>query len=173
MSLRKDLRSLLDGIIKNPGFVSLDSLKECIIEQKIEEHISSFSVHISPEELKIIFIRPRLFAILVLLEREKTIIALLADIQNNMFFFHIKEDVPPTIEDSNHQAKFFELQSQFPLMLLYKDPPQEFSDFFRSLFLDEAKIGPAGSYDIIHRVKIAIEHLAGHSSVSRQYIKFW
>lgn len=173
MGLRKDLRSLLDGITRKPGFVSLDSLKECMTEQKIKEHISSFSVHVGPEELKVIFTRPRLFAILVLLERETAVIALLADIQNDMFFFHTKKDVPPMVGESNHRAKFFELQSQFPPMLSCKDPPQEFPDSFRPPFLDESERGPSGSYGIVHRVKIAAGHLAGHSSVSRQYIKFW
>ena len=45
--------------------------------------------------------------------RTRALCALLADIQNGMFFFHTKEDVPPTVGDSSHQAEFFELQSRF------------------------------------------------------------
>lgn len=55
--------------------------------------------------------------------RTRALCALLADIQNDMFFFHTKEDVPPTVGDSSNQAELISFNPNCPFMLSCKDPP--------------------------------------------------
>ena len=162
-----DLRSALSSLPKEDGFVSLKSLKECMTEKKIKDHISANSIPVNPE---VIFTRLRLFAILVLLECENHVNSLLADIEDETFFFYTKEDIPWKPGESDRRAEFFELQSQFPPMLTRKFPPQSFPPSFRPPFIVVSENGPAGSFGIVRRVRIAEGHLPDHSQVSRQYI---
>ena len=172
MGLRQDIRSLLSGISRKPGFVSLESLEECMTEQKVKEHVSSIGIPISPGVLEAIFSRPRLFAILVLLENEKAMVPLIADIEDDTFFYLTGKEIPSKIGDIDQRMDFLRLQSQIPPKLSCKDPPQEFPEYFRPPFIYESEKGPSGSYGIVRKVKVAGGHLAGYSSVSCQYIKF-
>ena len=171
MGLRQDIRSLISGISEKSGFVSLESLEECMTEQKVKEHVSSIDIPISPGGLEAIFSRPRLFAILVLLGCEKAMVPLIADIEDDTFFYFTEEDVPSKIGDSEQRAEFYKLQSHIAPKLSCKNPPQEFPGSFRPPF-NKSKKGPSGSYGIVHKVNVAGGHLAEYSSVSCQYIKF-
>lgn len=170
MNLRKDLEGLLGGISGEYGFVSLESLKECMIEQNVKEHIDSVGIPIDYRLLEAVFTRPRLFAILVLIGCEKAVAALIADIEDDTFFF-FEEDVPSDVGDSDQRAEFFKLQSRLPPMLTCKDPPQEFPDSFRPPFSFIERRSRSGNYGIVHQVKIATGHLTKHSPVSCWDIK--
>ena len=113
MNLRKDLDRLLRGMSGEHGFVSLESLKGCMIEQKVKAHIDSIGIPIDSGLLEAVFKRPRLFAILVLIGREKAVAALIADVEDDTFFF-AEEDVPSDVGDSDQRAEFFKLQSRLP-----------------------------------------------------------
>ena len=168
MDLRKDLDSLLGGISGKHGFVSLESLKRCMIKQKVKKHIDSIGIPI--KLLEDVFKRPRLFAILVLIGCEKAVVALVADIEDDTFFF-FTEDVPSSVGDSDQRAEFFKLQSRLPPMLTCKDPPQEFPDTFRPPFSSIAHHSENGTYGIVRQVKIAEGHMIDASPVSCWDIK--
>ena len=170
MTLRKDLDRLLGGISGEHGFVSLESLKGCMTEQKVREHIDSIGILINSSLLEAVFKRPRLYAILVLIGCEKAVAALIADIEDDTFFFTAK-DVPSDVGDSDQRAEFFKLQSRLPPMLTCKDPPQEFPDSFRPPFSFIDRRSQSGAYGIVHQVKIATGHLKNHSPVSCWDIK--
>ena len=169
MDLRKDLDGLLGGISGKHGFVSLESLKGCMIKQKVKKHIDSIGIPI--KLLEDVFKRPRLFAILVLIGCEKAVVALIADIEDDTFFFFTEEDVPSSVGDSDQRAEFFKLQSRLPPMLTCKDPPQEFPDSFRPPFSFIAHHSENGTYGIVRQVRIATGHLIDPSPVSCWDIK--
>ena len=172
MNLREDLNRLLGAKSREHNFVSLESLKGCMTEQKVKEHIGSIGIPVNRSLLEeVVFKRPRLFAILVLIGREKAVVALIADIEDDTFFFFTEEDVPSGVGDSEQRAKFLKLQSRLPPMLTCKDPPQEFPDSFRPPFSFIERRSRNGTYGVVQKVKIAAGHLTEHSSVSCWDIK--
>ena len=162
-----DLRSALSRLTKEHSFISLKSLEECMTKERIKDHMSSCGVSDDPE---VIFARRRLFAILILLECEKDVNALLVGIKDDNFFYFTEKEIPWKPDDSDLRAKFFELQSQFPPVLTCTYPPQKFPSSFRPPITEVSDTGPSGSFGVVRRVKIARRHLPGHRSVSRQYI---
>ena len=169
MDLRKDLDGLLGSISGKHGFVSLESLKGCMIKQKVKEHIDSIGIPI--KLLEDVLKRPRLFAILVLIGCEKAVVALVAEIEDDTFFFFTEEDVPSSVGDSDQRAEFFKLQSRLPPMMNCKEPPQEFPDSFRHPCRSIAHHSVIGTYGVVRQVKIATGHLIDSSPVSCWDIK--
>ena len=147
MDLRKDLDGLLSGISGKDGFVSLESLKGCMVKYKVKKHFDSIGIPTKLQED--VFKRPRLFAILVLIGCEKAVVALIADIKDDTFFFFTEEDVPLSVGDSDQRAEFFKLQSRLPPMLTCKDPPQELPDSFRPPFSSIAHHSEHGTYGVV------------------------
>ena len=170
VDLRGDLHRLLDRLGEH-DFVSLASLKACMIEQKVKEHIDSLGIDISRTQLEAVLKKPRLFAILVLIGCEKAVVALIDDIEDDTFFFFTNTDVPPGIGDPDQRAQFFELQTRIPPILTSKDPPQAFPDSFRPPFTFVDRHPQIGSFSVVRKVKIATGHLSQHSPVSCWVIK--
>ena len=167
----KDLPILLSEIPKTHGFVSLASLRECMTEQAIKDHMEKGGQAL---EFQFVLTRPRLFAILVLSGHSNITNALRVDDEDDFFFSSVKE-VPSKLwipdpgagQMKKERAEFFKLQSQFPPILTCKYPPQEFPASFRPPFFSESGKDFSGTFGIVRQVRVAEGHLPGYSSVSR------
>lgn len=130
-----DLYNLLNERYKqcdgNHGknFISLEDLDGLITEQRVEEHLRSNKC-LDRRFREIIPIRPRLFAILVLLKREEILNEILEHIPDDSFVYSNEEDVPRGIGTRDERADFFARQSHFPPPLTRDFPPAYFRPHF-------------------------------------------
>ena len=157
------------------NFISLEDLHGLITEQRVEEHLRS-NKRLDRRFREIIPIRPRLFAILVLLEREENLNAILEHIPDDSFVYSNEEDVPQEIGNRDQRADFFDRQSHFPPPLTRDFPPRIFPATFRPPLVDRADEIRHGAYGIVRRVKVAKGHLPEHHPVRlrpRNRIGLW
>lgn len=150
------------------NFISLEDLHGLITEQRVEEHLRSNSrLHRSIQDIIREFfpIRPRLFAILVLLKREEILDEILEHIPDDSFVYSYEKDVPQEIGNRDQRADFFARQSHFPPPLTRDFPPRIFPATFRPPWVERADEFRHGAYGIVRKVKVAKRHLPEYHPV--------
>lgn len=111
VNLRERLRSEYEG----RSFVSIRFLEQHITVESVINHLRSQGITFSHDVQDLIAEGRRLFAILVLLEREHEVDAIFSRIQDDNLPFYTKEGIPPILAKSMDQTSaFWEHQAKFP-----------------------------------------------------------
>lgn len=145
--------------------LSLAYLNDLLTEESIRNHFRHQGIHVDASTPKLLLSRPRLFAILILLERERDVATIQRHIKDDSFVFYTEDEVPREIGD---RRAFFHHQAYVPLALTCTYPPQEFPAIFKPPFSFCSKESANGSFGIVRRVKVADGHLPDHNPVRRQ-----